>query len=75
MIVVILIMALVFIVVLLELVNAHPQFKVGHTQVYWAGLRHMSFGSHSESVSAFGSTINDGGSGYYVGPVRFTSEP
>ncbi len=75
MIIVILIMALVFIVVLMELLNAHPQFNVGHTQIYWAGLRHMSFGSHSETLSAFGATLSDGGSGYYVGPVRFTTLP
>ena len=76
MIIVILILALAFIIVILELLNAHPQFTVGHTQIYWSGLRHMSFGSHAESVSAFGVSLNDiGGNAYDLGPLRFTSVP
>jgi hypothetical protein len=76
MIFIILLLALAFIAVILELLNAHPQFTVGHTQIYWSGLWHMSFGSHAESVSAFGVSLNDvGGNAFDLGPVRFSSVP
>ena len=75
MLVVILLFALVIVMVLMELFNAHPQTTIGHTRIYWSGLRHMGFGSDAASVSAFGVNFNAGGSGYNLGPVKFSSVP